>query len=90
MKQLIVLFVFCFTFFKDISSDIPGQTLTKNKAPMGVGRVFSRGAIRGFFQNFSRGWAKSGEICFFPLENNQTTFFAEISLPPSDAHESIP
>jgi len=57
---------------------------------MGVGRVFSRGAIRGFFQNFSRGWAKSGEICFFPLENNQTTFFAEISLPPSDAHESIP
>jgi len=31
----------------------------------------------GVFQNVSRG-AKSGEICFFPLEINKTAFFAKI------------
>jgi len=35
---------------------------------------FSREATRRFFQNFSRGAAKSGEICFFPLENKKTAF----------------
>ena len=41
---------------------------------MGVGRIFSKGATRGFFQNLSRG-AKSGENCCFPLETKKTTFF---------------
>jgi len=44
---------------------------------MGVGRIFSRGDTRWFFQNFYRG-AKSGEICFFPLETKKTTFFAKM------------
>ena len=43
-------------------------------ATMGVGRIFSRGGTCGFFQNLSMG-AKSGEICFFPLETKKTTFF---------------
>jgi len=43
----------------------------------GVGSIFSRGAIRGFFHNFSRG-AESGEICFCQLETKKTTFFVEI------------
>jgi len=43
---------------------------------MGVGRIFSRGTSRAYFQNFSRG-GKSGEICFFPLKTKKTTFFAE-------------
>ena len=30
---------------------------------------------KGFFQNFSRGGGKSGEICFFPLKNKKTTIF---------------
>jgi len=42
---------------------------------MGVGRIFSRGATRGFFLNFSRR-ANSGEI-FFPLKPKKQPFFAE-------------
>ena len=30
----------------------------------------------GVGRNFSRGGAKSGEICFLPLEIEKTTFFA--------------
>jgi len=57
---------------------------------MGVGRIFSKGGTTGiFYQNFS-GVAKSGEICFFPIETNKTTFFGEFQNPgglasPSDA-----
>jgi len=40
---------------------------------MSVGRTFSKGGARGFFQNFSRD-AKSGEICFYPLETKKATF----------------
>ena len=49
---------------------------TCTKAGMGVGRIFSRGATRRFFQNLSRG-AKSSEICFFPLKTKKTNFFAK-------------
>ena len=45
-------------------------------AYMGVGRIFSRGGTRGFFQNSSRE-AKSSEICFSPLKTKKTTFFAK-------------
>jgi len=42
---------------------------------MGVGRIFSRrGAVGDFPKMFSRG-AKSGEICFSPLEIEKTTFY---------------
>jgi len=59
---------------------------------MGVGRIFSRGALEYFSKNFL--WvAKSGEICFFPLETKKTTLFCcnfqnpGVVLPlPSDAH----
>jgi len=44
---------------------------------MGVGRIFSREA-HGDFSKIFPGVAKSGEICFFPLETKKTTFFAEI------------
>jgi len=64
---------------------------------MGVGRICSRGGTGRFFQNISSGGAKSGEICFFPLEYKKTTFFGEIFKiqegaksplcpPPSNAH----
>jgi len=63
---------------------------------MRVGRVFpGGGATRRFFQNFSMG-AKSGEICFCPLEIKKTTFFCWNfqnpggPSPSSDAHGSIP
>ena len=49
---------------------------------------FPEGGTRGFFQKFLWG-AKSGVICFFPLETVKTTFFAEILKippPPSNAH----
>ena len=62
---------------------------------MGVGKILSRGATKGFFQNFCRG-DQSGEICFFPLETKKTTFFCWIFKfqgeplafpdPPSDTH----
>jgi len=61
---------------------------------MGVGRIFSRGALGDFFKIFV-GWdTKSVERSFFPVET-KTTFFAEISkfqeglgplYPPHDAH----
>ena len=44
---------------------------------MSVGRNFSRGSLVDFSKSFSTG-AKSGEICFFPLEIKKTAFFAEI------------
>jgi len=63
---------------------------------MGVGRIFSR--WEDFCKTFL-GAAKSGEICFIPLENKKTTFFAEILKiqagqglpfpPPSDAHTKL-
>jgi len=44
---------------------------------MGVGRIFSR-RPPGDFSKLFLGRAKSGEICFFPIEAKKTTFFAEI------------
>jgi len=35
---------------------------------MGVGRIFSRGGPLGNFSKIFPGVAKSGEICFLPLE----------------------
>jgi len=43
---------------------------------MVVGRIFSRGGTRGFFQIFSRG-VKSGDIVFFPLKTKKSIFFAK-------------
>ena len=45
---------------------------------MGVGCFFpGEVGARVFLQNFFRG-AKSGEICFFPVEIKKTTAFTEI------------
>jgi len=65
---------------------------------MGVGRIFSRGAFREFFQNFSRG-AKSGKLVFSLSKLRKSPFLLKFSkssggprpplppLPPlSDAH----
>jgi len=60
---------------------------------MGVGKIFSRGASRGFSQIFFQG-GKSGEICFLPLKIEKTTISANNfkiqgglpPSPPSDAH----
>jgi len=54
---------------------------------MGVGRIFSRRALLDFSKIFLWG-AKSGEICFLPLETKKTAFFAEIFkfLPLSHTH----
>jgi len=41
---------------------------------MGVGRIFSRGAL-GDFSKIFLGGAKSGKICFFPLETKKATIF---------------
>jgi len=38
---------------------------------------FFQGGAPGDFSNIFPWGAKSGEICFFPLENKKTTFFAE-------------
>jgi len=43
---------------------------------VGVERMFSRGGTSGFSKSFLG--AKSGEICFLPLETEKTAFFAEI------------
>ena len=44
---------------------------------MGPERIFARGGgSTGFSQHFFQGGAKSGEICFLPLEIEKTTFFA--------------
>jgi len=43
---------------------------------MGVGRIFSRGGQKGIFPKYFPGGAKSGEICFLPLEIEKVTFFA--------------
>jgi len=45
---------------------------------MGVGRFFSTGDTKGFFQNFTSGGPKVENFVFFPLEIKKTTFFAEI------------
>ena len=51
-------------------------TLDSVQLPMGVGRIFFRGANCFFSKFFQRG-GKSGEIWLFPLEIKKT-FFAEI------------
>jgi len=61
---------------------------------MGIRRGFSRGRGIGNFSKIILGGAKTGEICFFPLETKKITFFAEIfkprgataPCPPSDFH----
>jgi len=45
---------------------------------MAVGKIFSQGGWLGDFKKFLWGVAKSGEICFFPLETMKTTFFVAI------------
>jgi len=63
---------------------------------MGVGKIFSGGHQKIFPKSFLDG-AKSGEICFIPLETKKKTFFAEIiksrgegpPAPPSDAHAGV-
>jgi len=42
---------------------------------------FFPGSTKEFFQNFSTGRVKNGEICFFPLETKKTTFFLKSSKP---------
>jgi len=39
---------------------------------------FFQGEPLGFFSKIFLGGAKSGNICFFPLETKKTTFFAKI------------
>ena len=59
-----------------------------------VGFFPGGGALRDFSKIFL-GWAKSGEICFFPLKTKKTTFFnnnfkiqgaSKAPWPPSEAH----
>jgi len=55
------------------------ESVTKKMvAYIGVGRIFSRGWPAGDFSKILLGGAKSGEICFFPLEIEKTTFLSEI------------
>jgi len=42
---------------------------------MGVGRIFSRRGALSYFSEIFPGGAKSGEICFFPLEIEKTAAF---------------
>ena len=62
---------------------------------MGVGKIFSRKAAQGDFSKIFLAEAKSGKICFFPLETKKKTFLLKFSksngvqalpCPPSDAH----
>jgi len=51
-----------------------------------VTKTNAKGCVRGSWKKFYRrghqrifpGGAKSGEICFFPLETKKTTFFVQI------------
>jgi len=56
---------------------------------MGVEKIFSRGPLVNFSKSSSRG-ARSGEICFLPLETKKN-ISAEIFkvLPPSDTHACV-
>ena len=49
-----------------------GHTFTST----GVGRIFFQGGAVGVFPKFFPGGAKSGSICFLPLEIEKTTFLA--------------
>jgi len=62
---------------------------------MGVGKIFSREGPLGDFPKLFQGGTQNGEICFFPLKTNKTTFFArnfefhggrDPPAFPSDAH----
>jgi len=44
--------------------------------PHGPRKFFFQGDTRGFFQKICKG-AKSGGICFFPLETKNTTIFSK-------------
>jgi len=46
-----------------------------NGGSMGVGRIFSRGALD--FSKIFPG-VKNGEICFFPLEIKKTNIFSKV------------
>jgi len=50
-------------------------TCCSTSSSTGVGGTFSSGASRGFSQRFFQGGAKSGEICFLPLEIEKIIFF---------------
>jgi len=43
---------------------------------MGVGRIFSRGASRGFCQNFFQGGPKVVKFGFYRSKLKKTTFFS--------------
>jgi len=45
---------------------------------MGVGRIFSRGSTRGFFQNFSRKGAKVVKFSFYHSKLKKQPFCTEI------------
>jgi len=51
--------------------------LQPNSNYMGVGRIFPKEGTKRFSKIFLVE-AKTGEICFFPLETKKTTLFAEI------------
>jgi len=96
LRNLIVAFFLeCGTVSKPVRSVVLFLRLTRtltvvnltSRLTMGVGRIFSMGNIGGILQSFSKG-GQSGEICFFPLKNKKTTFFAEISMSslPSAVH----
>jgi len=44
---------------------------------MGVGRIVSRGGPKEDFPKIFLGGAKSGKICFFPVETKENNLFAE-------------
>jgi len=60
---------------------------------MGVGRIFSRGASRGFSQFFFQEGPKVVKFVFYPSNLKKKTLLLIISksmganAPPSDAHE---
>jgi len=62
--------------FSNVATTFASVLLTKLRFfNHGRRKDFSRGAVGDFLKLVSRG-AKSGEICFLPLEIEKTTFFA--------------
>jgi len=63
---------------------------------MGVGRIVSRGGPKEDFPKIFLGGAKSGKICFFPVETKENNLLLKLSKsrgpsprPASDAHEPV-
>jgi len=51
------------------------HVIGEHKQPWASEGFFPGGASRGFSQNFFQRGAKSGEICFLPLEIEKQPFF---------------